>query len=146
MDSTQLLDYNHSPMSPRATKWTLWLLLCCTAPVPYMLGGIEIAPIIRLAFFASLTIVAHIFEGSGGSNWSAFIALGAVQTLLYFLGFYAIAALVSRFLLARFSSTIRAGVVAAIGATTLITFSVFPLYETPISSTSMYSTLLEVLQ
>lgn len=132
-------------MSPRATRWTLWGVLFCVAPVPYMLGGLETAPALRLLFFTALIVTVQIAEGSGGFVWNTFILLGAVQSALYAAGLYLCAALVTR-AVTRLAPRRRLIAVAAIAAAMIGTAIALPLYDTPMSSRTMHSTLFGVFQ
>ena len=130
-------------MSPRAAKWSLWLLLYCTAPVPYTLGPIETAPPLRLTLFSSLILGARLSEGPGGWVWSALLALGIAQCLFYVAFTYAVAMFLAR-IFARMDDAGRlraivAGAIVVVGLVSLV-----PVYETPISSVAMHSTLLGI--
>lgn len=132
-------------MSLRGARWAIWLLLFWTAPVPYMLGGIETAPLIRLLSFTALTVAALVAEGPGGYVWNTFIALGVLQLALYGIGLYFCAALAARATV-RLQPSGRLVVVAiAVIAVVAITGSM-QLYETPMSSRGLYSNLWQVLR
>ncbi len=132
-------------MSLRATRFTLWVLMFCTAPVPYMLGVVETAPPIRLLLFTALTVAVRFSEGSGGYVWTIFILLGVVQIALYAVGLYYCASLVSR-TVARATPLRRGAAVAAIAIVVVVIAVSYPIYETPMSSQSIHSTLLQVFR
>jgi hypothetical protein len=132
-------------MSLRAAHWTLWVLLLCTAPVPYMLGGVETAPPVRLLMLTAITVAVQIAEGSGGYVWNTFIALGVVQFLLYAIGLYMCAALIAR-LFVRAAPSRRRTMVGALCAVVVAIAIAFPIYETPMSSRSLRSNLVHVLR
>jgi len=132
-------------MSLRAVRWTIWVLLLCTAPVPYLLGSVESAPPIRLLLFTVLTIAVQVSEGAGGFVWNALIALGVVQLALYAVGLYFCAALIAR-VFVRTEPRRRRTMVAALCVLVVAVAATFPIYETPKSSRSLHSTLLYVLR
>lgn len=131
-------------MSAPALKWTLWLLAMCTAPLPYMLGGLEIAPPLRLFFFTSVIAALQVTEGPGGWVWNTFLAMGVVQTTAWAVGLYAAAALLAR-AGRMLPPRLRLALVAALTVATVAVTASVPLYKTPMSSESPRSTLLQVL-
>ncbi len=131
-------------MSVRATKWVLWVLLYCIAPVPYTLGANETAPPLRLFLISTLTGLLQVTEGAGGWVWRTFILLGVGQCLLYALGLYFVAAFICR-ATTRLEDSSRRSLTLAIVAVSLAVACIVPIYETPLSSRSLYSTLLQIL-
>lgn len=123
----------------------MWLLLLCTAPVPYTFGAVESAPPIRLAFLSTLIVAARVTEGDGGWIWSTFVALALAQCALYGAFLWMVASFVSR-LFARASPGRRRLAVAAVAASAIAIACWLPIYRTPISSAAMYSTLFEIFR
>ncbi len=132
-------------MSQKATKWTIWLLLYATVPVPYILGAVEVAPPLRLTFFSLIIAGARILEGSGGWVWTTLVALTLVQSAFYASALLAPAILVSR-LLSTISDRGRRLTVIATVASVLVLASLFPIYETPVSSVAQRSNLRQIFQ
>src|SRR5262245_65747727 len=63
-----------------ARRW-LWLAALATMPVPFYLGEVEWAPVMRLAFLTSLLSLVMVAEG--GSALIRLCTLGIMQTALY---------------------------------------------------------------
>jgi len=110
-----------------------------------MLGGVEIAPLIRLLFFTAVIVLLQISEGSGGPYWWAFVGLGCGQSLLIATAFYGVAALVAR-ASATLSPARRSLAVLAAAAAGIALAVAFQAYDTPMSSASMHSNLLQVFR
>ncbi len=124
-------------------KWTVWLLLYATVPVPYLLGAVEVAPPLRLTFFSLMIAGARIFEGAGGWVWTTLVALTLVQSALYAAALLAPATLVSRLFSTISNRHRRLAMIAAVASVFLVT-SLFPFYETPVSSVTQHSNLLQI--
>ncbi len=120
-------------------------MLYCMAPVPYTLGATETAPALRLSFFALLITGVRASEGDGGWMWNAFLALAVLQSVFYAVFFYFSATFVAR-LFARAGAERRLWAVLATVTVVTLTACLVPIYETPISSVSKYSTLLGILR
>ena len=130
-------------MSTRTAKWAIWLLLCCLLPVPYFLVGVEVAPLVRLAFFAGIIVLLNFSEGTGGPYWWAFLGLALSQSAVIGGILYAVAKLGAR-LLDDLAAAQRARLIlgcALLAAALCVTFRP---YSTPMSSSSMHSGLLQV--
>ena len=130
-------------MSRRTIRAIFWLLLIVTVPVPYMITELEIAPTLRLGFLSALIAGVRLAEGAGGWAWSAMLALGAVQTVLYAMLAYAVAAFAAR-LVVRFCPPARRPVVLVAVAVALLAASAFDIYWTPLSSTRIKSSVQQV--
>ncbi len=107
-------------------------------PVPFYLGEIEWAPVLRLAFLSSLFWLVLIAEG--GRTVILFSTLGLVQTALYTGLFFLAANLASRAFARIHEPTLR---IAAVGTAVflLVASSLLPIYETPLSSARLHSNL-----
>jgi hypothetical protein len=121
-----------------ARRW-LWLAALATMPVPFYLGEVEWAPVMRLAFLTSLVSLVMVAEG--GSALIRIGTLGIIQTALY-AGLFMLAA----GLAARATSRIFREPplrIAAVGTAVFLLFasSLLPIYETPLSSTRLHSDL-----
>src|SRR5262245_48376763 len=107
-------------------------------PVPFYLGEMEWAPVMRLAFLTSLLTLVSVEEG--GRALMQICALGISQTLLY-TGFFFLAARLAARAVERIPEPpLR---VAAVGTAVflLVASSLLPIYETPLSSTRLHSNL-----
>ena len=122
---------------PAARRW-LWLAMLATMPVPFFLGEIEWAPVLRLAFLSSLFWLVLIAEG--GRTVILFATLGLVQMVLYTSLFFLAASLAARAFARIQEPPLR---IAAVGTAMflLVASSLLPIYETPLSSSRMHSNL-----
>jgi hypothetical protein len=117
-----------------------WLFLAALAlmPVPFYLGEVEWAPVLRLAFLTALLSLVGAAEG--GHALIRICALGIVQTAVYCGLFFLAAGLA-----ARGSERIREAPLrtAAVGTVVflLVASSLLPIYQTPLSSTRLHSDL-----
>jgi hypothetical protein len=121
-----------------ARRW-LWLAALATMPVPFYLGEVEWAPVMRLAFLTSLISLVMVAEG--GSALIRIGTLGIMQTALYAGLFMLAAGLAARAIERVFSEApLR---IAAVGTAVFLLFasSQLPIYQTPLSSTRLYSDL-----
>jgi hypothetical protein len=120
-----------------ARRW-LWLAALATVPVAFYLGEVERAPVLRLAFLSSLLSLVLVAEGGRSLAW--LVALGVLQTTLYTGMFFLVADLVSRGVARIREPSLR---VAAVGSAVFVLFasSLLPIYQTPMSSTQLYSNL-----
>lgn len=120
-----------------ARRW-LWIAALLVMPVPFYLAEVEWAPVLRLAFLSSLFGAVALAEG--GAKVAGLMTMGLIQTLAY-LGLFWLAAGLAAQLFARIASPpLR---VAAVGTVIFLLFtsSLLPIYETPLSSTRLRSTL-----
>jgi hypothetical protein len=120
-----------------ARRW-LWLVALVTMPVPFFLGQIEWAPVLRLAFLTSLFLL--VLAAEGGRTVILFGSLGVVQTALYTGLFFLAGGLAARAVMRIQEPPLR---IAAVGTAVflLIVSSLLPIYETPLSSTRLHSDL-----
>ncbi len=123
-------------MSPTATRRWLWLAALATMPVPFYLGEIEWAPVLRLAFLASL--LGAVMFAEGGRTVILLGCLGILQTALYAGLFFAAAHVASRLIARIAEPPLR---IAAVGTAVFLLFASaqLPIYQTPLSSTRLYS-------
>ena len=126
-------------ISRRRAQLVLWLALLFTVPVPYYLGGFEVAPVVRLLFLATLVSGVLLTEGASGMQ-GPLGALAVGLALLWTALLYGASALLVR-PAARPTGTVSVPLVA--GATlALLALSLLPLYRTSLSSVSAVSNLL----
>ena len=125
-------------LTPRGARRLLWLALVFTAPLPFYLGGLEVAPLARLFFLSLLVWGVVLTEGTVGVH-SLFSALAAVQLLVGGGVLWAVAALAARAFRSQ-TDTARAVVVGVI-VVGLIGFSLNDVYRTPLSSSRPESNL-----
>ena len=125
-------------MSPIAARRWLWLAALTTMPVPFYLGELEWAPVMRLAFLSSLLSLVMVAEG--GSALIRICTLGIMQTALYMGLFMLAAGLAARGIARIREAPLR---VAAVGTIVflLVVSSTLPIYQTPLSSTRLHSNL-----
>ena len=112
-------------------------------PVPFYIGELEWAPVLRLGFLTLL--FAAVMAAEGGSTVIAMVALGFVQALVY-AGFFRLCADLGARLLVRFApEPLRA---AAVGSAVflLVATAQLPIYETPLSSARARSTLWQLFE
>jgi hypothetical protein len=125
-------------LAPKTARRWLWIAALATMPVPFYLGAVEWAPVLRLAFLAALFGAVMVAEG--GRTVILFGCLGILQTALYAGLFFAAAHLASRAIQRIGEPFLR---VAAVGTAVFLLFASaqLPIYETPLSSTRLYSNL-----
>ena len=106
-------------------------------PVPFYIGQVEWAPVLRLAFLTSLFGLVALAEG--GRSVVLFSSLGVLRTIYTGLFFLA-AGLVARAIARISEPPLR---VVAVGTAVFLLFasSLLPIYQTPMSSTRMRSDL-----
>jgi hypothetical protein len=112
--------------------------MLATMPVPFYLGEIEWAPVLRLGFLTSLLSLVLAAEGGRTLVWIA--GMGIAQTALYTGLFFLAAALAARAVERFGEPRLR---VAAVGTAVflLVASSLLPIYQTPLSSTRLHSDL-----
>lgn len=125
-----------------ARRW-LWVALLATAPVPYYLGSLEWAPVLRLAFLTLL--FGAVMAAEGGGTVIMIFALGLVQALVYTALFRLGADLGARAVARIAAPPLRT---AAVGTALLLLFtsSLLPIYDTPLSSARARSTLWQLFE
>jgi hypothetical protein len=118
-----------------ARRW-LWLAALVTMPVPFYLGEIESAPVVRLAFLTSL--LSLVLAAEGGRT--LFVVFGVLQTALYTSLFYLAAFFGERGVDRIVRPPLRG---LAVGSVLLVLFasSLLSIYQTPLSSTRLHSNL-----
>jgi hypothetical protein len=129
---------------PHATarRW-LWIAALLTMPVPFYLGQLEWAPVLRLGFLTLLFGAVALAEGGG--TVIALCVLGLVQAAVYASLFRMVADLGARGLLRFAPEPLRA---AAVGSAVflLVMTAQLPIYETPLSSTRLRSNLWQLFE
>jgi hypothetical protein len=115
-----------------------------TVPVPFYLGQPEFAPVLRLAFFELLLGSVFVTEG-GGWMLTLWVGLGAVQiavwSALLWLGVRLLWVGLRRAPTPILRSAAAVAIAAALGAASL-----FPIYDTALSSTRDRSSLLQIFE
>jgi hypothetical protein len=112
-----------------------------TIPVPFFMGGFGEIPTVRLYFL--LAMVSLIFATEGGSTVGTFVLLGAAQSLVYTGLFYLLARLVSRLVEGVVAERFRFAVLALV-VLGLLGASLFEIYEMPLSSSGLRSSLVNI--
>ena len=130
-------------MSRKSTRRLLWLVALATLPVPYYLGEAELAPVLRLAFLTGLLTSVAVVEG--GFATVSIAAMGIAQTLLYALLLSLAARLLARAVTLLPSALLRRAAVACL-AIGLCAASLLPIYETPLSSSRLRSSLWQLFE
>ena len=112
-------------------------------PVPFYLGEVEWAPVMRLAFLTSLLSLVLVAEG--GSALIRICTLGTMQTALYIGLFMLAAGLAARGVMRIREAPLR---IAAVGTAVFLLFATatLPIYQTPLSSTRLHSTLWQLFE
>jgi hypothetical protein len=125
-----------------ARRW-LWLAALATMPVPFYLGEVEWAPVMRLAFLTSLLSLVLVAEG--GSALIRICTLGTMQTALYAGLFMLAAGLAARGMMRIREVPLR---IAAVGTAVFLLFAsaTLPIYQTPLSSARLHSTLWQLFE
>lgn len=112
--------------------------MLATMPVPFFIGQVEWAPVVRLAFLTTLFALVAVAEG--GRSVVLFSTLGLLQIAVYTGLFFLAAWLVARAIARISESPLR---IAAVGTAVFLLFvsAMLPIYQTPMSSTRMRSDL-----
>lgn len=112
-------------------------------PVPFYLGEVEWAPVLRLAFLVAL--FAAVVLAEGGNTVTAMVVMGLAQVLAYGALFLLCADLVARAVGRIASPPLR---VAAVGSAVflLLASAMLPIYDTPLSSARARSTLWQLFE
>lgn len=118
-------------------RW-LWIAALITMPVPFYLGEVEWAPVLRLAFLTGLFGAVWLAEPE--AKLGSLMGMGLVQTAAYVALFRLAAGLAARAFGRIDSPPIR---IAAVGTAVFLLFvsGLLPIYETPLSSARMRSSL-----
>jgi hypothetical protein len=126
-------------MSRRSAVCLLWAVFFAVLPVPFYMGASGLEPPLGVTFLAVLAGGIWLAEGSGGTT-GLFAGLAVAQALLYTLaaGLFAVCAARALWRL----SPRRAPWAAALIAGALLGASLFPIYDTPLSSSRPRSNLL----
>ena len=128
-------------MSTRAFRWLFLALLALTLPVPFLLAGLEVAPLARLLFLEAILLAVVASDGLGGTA-GLFAVLLAVEGLLLAAGLTALAWLAGRALAGVRPATRVACV--AVAAACLLGLSAREIYRTPHSSSGASANLLGI--
>ncbi len=127
-----------------AAAWVLFAAAAVALPLPYYLGEIESAPLLRLAFFTGIFGRVFVAEGARGTT-GLFFGLGMAQILVYALLQRLCAGLLARSLARVGAPRVRTALVAAI-ALAIVGAGLSPLYDTPLSSSRGRSNLLGLFE
>jgi len=126
-------------LTPRGARRLLWLALAFTAPIPFYLAGLEIAPLARLFFLSVLVWGVVLTEGAAGAL-GLFSVLAGVQVLVGGALLWALAALIAR--ASRSQTGTARAVVVGVVIVGLVGLSLNDVYRTPLSSRRPESNLL----
>ena len=126
-------------MSRRAAVCLLWAVFFAALPVPFYMGASGLEPPLGVVFLAGLAGGIWWSEGSGGTT-ALFAGLALAQALLYTAAAGLGAACVVRALWSL--APRRATWVVALLCGALATAALFPIYDTPLSSSRPRSSLL----
>jgi hypothetical protein len=128
-------------MSTRALRWLLFSALALALPVPFVMAGVEIAPLARLLFLLGVMLAVVASDGLGGSA-GLFAAFLAIQGALLAAGLWGLAWVVGRALRSARPATRAA--CAGIAASCLLGLSLLEVYRTPHSSSGPTANLLGI--
>jgi hypothetical protein len=131
-------------LSRRASARLLFAAAVLALPVPYYLGEIESAPLLRLAFFTGVFGSVLLAEGARGMT-GLFFGLGLAQVALWLLLLRGGAGLMAR-LIARVPAPALRSAISVGLAALLLAAGLTPLYDTPLSSRRARSSLLQILE
>ncbi len=131
-------------MGPRTVKYVLFLSFFVTIPVPYYMGELEFAPVLRAAFIVGLGLVVMVDAGVGGLV-TLMALLGGVQVLFWGGAQWAVSGLAARLLCASVDESRRIWFVSAVAAA-LLSVGLTQIYATPLSSLTPHSTLREIFR
>lgn len=130
-------------MTRTAVQRLLWVTALLVLPVPFYLGELELAPVLRLLFLTGL--LAGVLLAEGGRTLALLVGLGLLQALLWATALGLVSALMARTLERVHAPALRSAVAVAIAAG-LVAASFTELYDTPLSSTRARSSVLHVLE
>ena len=128
-------------MSRRAMRGWLFLAFLLTLPVPYVVGAIGFAPVARILFVAGMISTAWLAEG--GTTVGTLAAITWVQTGVFSGLLFGLAALGARLLERVLPTPRRTPAVLAV-VILLLGWSLFDVYDTPLSSAGARTNLLEL--
>jgi hypothetical protein len=143
MENARLLQTG-GRMSRSAARWLLWLVLLITLPVPFFMGAQGLVPPIRVLFLAGIAAGMLLTEGAQGTA-GMFAGLGVAQALIVVLLTLGLAALLARLIHRWLPQRLRTPVVILI-AVSLLGVSLMPIYDTPLSSSRMRSSVLQAFR
>lgn len=118
-------------MSLGIARWLLFALLALTLPVPFVMAGIELAPLLRLVFLEAVMLAIVATDGGAGTA-GLFAVMLAVQGALLALGL-GVLAWGAGLLLSHVRPALRAACVG-VAAACLVALSLGEIYRTPHSS------------
>lgn len=130
-------------MSRRSAVGLLWAVFFATLPVPFYMGASGLEPPLGVVFLAGLAGGIWITEGSGGTT-GMFAGLALAQAVVYTL-LAGLAAAFAAGLLWRIFPR-RAGWAVGLVSVVLLCAALFPIYETPFSSSRPRSSLLQLFR
>jgi hypothetical protein len=131
-------------MGSRAVQAWLFALFLLTVPVANYMAELEIAPVVRPAFIVLLGGIVLVDSGSFGLS-GLISLLGAVQVLVWGTALFFVARLGAGLVCRWVSADRRLWVVGAV-AVGLVGVGLTPIYDTPLSSLTPYSSLLEIFR
>jgi hypothetical protein len=130
-------------MSRRSAVYLLWAVFFAAVPVPFYMGASGFEPPLGVAFLAGLAGGILWTEGGGG-NTGQFAGLVLGQAVLYTLLAGLAAAGVARLLWSLFPR--RAPWAVGLISAALLCAALFPIYDTPLSSSRPRSNALQLFR
>jgi hypothetical protein len=130
-------------MSEKAIRRLLWVVALVTVPVPFYLGQAELAPTLRLAFFTAL--LGSVVAAEGGGLLAALAGVGMLQTAIWATVLWFATRLPLVAVRRAPTPALRSAAAAAV-VVALAVASLFPIYDTGLSSTRDRSSILQLFQ
>jgi hypothetical protein len=130
-------------MSRRSAVVLVWAVLFAALPVPFYMGASGFEPPLGIAFLAGLAGGIWCSEGGAGTT-SLFAGLAIAQALAYLLLTGLVAQGVARLLFAWAPRRAHWGV--AVLCAGLVGAALFPIYDTPLSSSRARSNVLQLFR
>jgi hypothetical protein len=130
-------------MSRRKAVILLWVVLFAALPVPFYMGASGLEPPLGVAFLAVLAGGIWLAEGGAGTT-ALFAGLAIVQALVYALLTGLLARWLARLLFAWAPRRAPWGV--AVLCAGLLAAALFPIYDTPLSSSRPRSSVLQLFR
>lgn len=130
-------------MTSRTARRLLFAVALLTLPVPFYLGELEHAPVVRLLFLSGLLGAVALAEG--GRTLPLLAGLGILQTVLYAGLLWIFAAGLSWLSGVLRPAALRGALIFSLLAALLLV-SLFEIYDTPLSSTRPRSNLVHLFE
>lgn len=128
-------------MSRERSRRLLFAVMLLTVPAPFYLGQPELVPVLRMVFVTA--IFSAVFAAEGGGLLGMTTGIGLLQCAFYAGLLFGVAALLARLIDRLAEEGARKAAVAVLAAT-LVVASLFPIYDTPLSSARLRSNVLQL--